>query len=308
MDADQRIINGNESQYTTQNEPVTVDIVEELDVIKISDTEYRSKVPLKKPGPRVRGVYGGAFASQAILVAVRSSPPNFKPNAIHTFFAKKGLPDVLVTWKVQNISTGKTFANRSIQAIQNGEVRFTANVSLTTKNESSGDSITEKSLSFQGQRTSELENYTDVDQLKGYDVPDVHLSIRDFDEYESKDIYSYIIKYGINHKEKVLPIPPEFKYVAFTWITDWMSLNYAFVSRGQKVQINFNVSLDHSIYFHDDDFDATQWTGICLKTPIYLHNRCLIICELYNESGKHVASVVQERLFVTKPVEPKANL
>ncbi|KAI5951863.1 hypothetical protein KGF54_004938 [Candida jiufengensis] len=307
MDADQNIINPNQV-YKNETFP-PVDIVSELDVIKISDNEYRSVAPLRKPGPRVRGVYGGALCAQSLVVAAARFPnSSFKPNSIHTFFAKKGLPDVLVTWKVQDISIGKSFANISLQAIQNEEIVFTANVSLTSKNTDADDlKLTNKPFSFQSSRQSELEHYN-VDNLKGYDVANVHLSVRDFDEYESKDVYSYIIKYGLYKKEEVLPIPEKFKYAALAWITDWMSLDYAFRTKGHRVKINFNVSLDHIVYFHDDDFDATQWTGICLRAPILSHNRCLIICELFNESGKHVASVVQERLFVTEAIEPKANL
>ena len=287
-------------------EPKTeVDFASEIDVEKISDTEYRGKLPLRKPYETRHGAYGGALCSQAILVAMRSVPSHFKPHAIHSYFTKGVHEESVKEWKVQKISDGKTFANRIVLGCQEGQVVFTANISLTTKNVSKPRDDGLVPFSYQNKPPPELIHY-DISQLKGIANPNLHITLREPPKSKVDDVYPYLIKFGIPECETVLPVPEEYKYALFTWITDWMFLSRAFAAGvGMRVKADFDVSLDHTIYFHDDDLDATKWVGISMRPTRSEHGRTLMACDLFNNKGKHVASVVQERLFLVKPT---ANL
>lgn len=284
-----------QNQQLQRQQLVEVDITKDLDVEKLSETHYRGIKPLSKPHPTRRGVYGGALCAQAVLVAIRSSPEGFMPNAMHTFFTRAASEDSVIDWKVEKISDGRSFANRSISAIQNGKVVFTANISLTTKNTTK---LGPGPKPFTYQTTPEPEladpSLTEMDNLGN---PNLHMGVKYPLIPQSENVFPYFIKYGIDGLEKVKPMTLEYKYAAFTWITDWMDIERVLDIMGHQIKGTFNVSLDHSVYFHDDDIDPTHWTAVSFKTTRLSHDRALLVCELYNDKNVQVATVVQERLF-----------
>lgn len=68
---------------------------------------------------------------------------------------------------------------------------------------------------------------------------------------------------------------------------------------GYQGKPQFNASLDHSVYFHDDDFDVTKWCTTFMKVSRICNDRALIKAEIYSNNGLHIASIVQERLWIT---------
>ena len=299
------IIDPSKQQVPRVEPKVVVDFASEIDVEKISETEYRGKLPLRKPLVERHGAYGGALCSQAILVAMRSVPSEFKPHAIHSYFTKGVNEESVIEWKVQMISQGKTYANRIVLGCQDNQVVFTASISLTTKNVTKPRDDGLVPFSYQNEAPRELLHY-DISKLKGIANPNLHITLRETPKSKVDDVYPYLIKFGIPECETVLPVPEEYKYSLFTWITDWMFLSKAFAAGiGKRVKAEFDVSLDHTIYFHDDDLDGTKWVGVSMRPGRSEHGRTMMACDLYNEKGKQIATVVQERLFIVKPT---ANL
>ena len=127
------------TKYTTMNnenfvrgEPV--DVQEEFGVIDKGNGHYIGKKPLIKPIHYAPGAYGGSLAGQAVLVAMKSVPPEFKPHSLHSFFVRAATTDIPVEWHVDNISSGKSFCNRAVKGLQRGKIVYFANISLTKKN------------------------------------------------------------------------------------------------------------------------------------------------------------------------------
>ncbi|KAI5968860.1 hypothetical protein CANMA_002034 [Candida margitis] len=112
----------------------TVDVKEEFGVIDKGDDKYVGKKPLVKPIHIAPGVYGGNLAGQALLVAMKSTEPEFKPHSLHSFFVRAATDESPIEWEVERISSGKTFCNRAVKGFQNGKIVFFANISLTKKN------------------------------------------------------------------------------------------------------------------------------------------------------------------------------
>ena len=62
-------------------------------------------------------------------------------------------------------------------------------------------------------------------------------------------------------------------------------------------QANYwSVSLDHIIYFHDDDFDSTKWMGVTTNPIRLVNKRAVCEAEIYNDKGVHVATCFQEAI------------
>lgn len=70
----------------------------------------------------------------------------------------------------------------------------------------------------------------------------------------------------------------------------------------------FAVSLDHVMYFHDTDFDCTEWMGYSFKAVRMQNDRVLMEAQMYNKKGDHVASIFQEVLVQLHGLEATAKL
>lgn len=80
------------------------------------------------------------------------------------------------------------------------------------------------------------------------------------------------------------------------------------VSEATRLLNFFRVSLDHSLYFHDLDFDPTDWLFLEFKFARMSNDRVLCKCYFFSRDGRHVCSVVQEALvFLTPTIMDKAN-
>ncbi|EMG50636.1 Acyl-CoA thioesterase Tes4p, putative [Candida maltosa Xu316] len=289
---------------TTVNDLPLTDISSVFNVKQIDTHKYIGVKPLTKQYPSYRGVFGGNLVGQSILVAIRSAPTGFQPNAIHSYFVRAVSDETPVEWKVDETSNGRTFANRAIRGLQNGKVVFTANISLTSKN-STKDAITKTGqapLKFQRQAGAEFQYFPNNIAKCPILInnPNIHNTVRVFTKVESRDEYPFLMKYGDEFRERIVGWNQDYQYVALSAISDWIRLENVFANMGMETDVAFNVSLDHSIHFHDNDFDASKYLFYAVKATRLSHDRVLINGQVFNEKGVHVASVSQERLFVLK--------
>lgn len=107
---------------------------------------------------------------------------------------------------------------------------------------------------------------------------------------------------------------PAFQFVGLGVLLDSLFLTrLARVLRISTVNLSktghyFSVSLDHVIYFHDSEFDCTQWVAFGFKAVRLTNNRVLLEAEMYNEAGQHVATIIQEGLVHFNGLEKLAHL
>lgn len=292
------------TDLTTTHQLPYVDIASVFDVKQIETYKYRGIKPLQKQSSLHRGVFGGNFVAQSLLVAIRSAPHGFQPHTIHSYFVRAGDDRTPIEWEVDEISNGRTFANRAIRGFQNGKVVFTANVSLTSKN--SAKDIAKKTsttpLIYQKEVDSEYHDLRNsITKCPLFlENANAHFTVRTFPINLSRDIYAFLLRFGAESKETIVGLSTEYQYVALATISDFVRLEEVFKSMGVEVDVSFNVSLDHSIYFHDNDFDATKWSTYLVEVTRWSHDRVMIVGKIYNDKGIHVASISQERLFVSK--------
>lgn len=127
----------------------------------------------------------------------------------------------------------------------------------------------------------------------------------------SERVLSFFVRLG---DDDVTITDPAFQFVGLAIISDSLFLTrLARLLRISTVNLNemahyYSVSLDHVIYFHDDDFDATKWMAYGFKALRCANNRVLLEAEMYNEAGLHVATVIQEGLVHFNGLEESAKL
>lgn len=305
-----------------------------LDIRTIGPDHYEGIRPLAKPSPHSRGVYGGNLCGQAILAAMQTVDDDFVPHSLHSYFIAAGDDTKVCTYKVERVSTGRNFANRLVRLYQDDKLCYMVMISLTKRN-----SINKAKEQFEagtGARPFEYQlppgtefSTANLDQLPVYGRDPNHLIehklTKKFTDINEKD---ELMKTPSERKLDFfirlhdLPLDTKFRYAAMGLVTD--SLYLTSVSRilhlpreqgkplgtsGGNNNHFFSVSLDHSIYFHDDDFDPTNWLYFQYQSPRFSNNRVLFTGGYYNRKGKLVATIVQEGLlFFKDDSELKAKL
>lgn len=324
------IENISEANYP-QNQ--AIDLESEFGVEKIGINLYRGKRPIPKPDRRSRGAYGGYIAGQALLVAIRSCPEEFRPHLFHSYFIKAVNDKEPLEWRVEETSNGRNFANRSLQAFQAGELVYTASASLTKKNSAkkTEEATGVKPFEFQAKRHEWFDKHKIEDlpvanpssSLLIYHkfFPEV-VSLEASKEEEARPAadrkLSWYFKWGINnedgHHQPLVNLNSEYQYVGMAALTDAVYLNRLLrilrVDDADHTQLvhYFSVSLDHSMYFHDEDLDVGQWNSFTCRCIRFSHNRVLFEGQIYNHKGVQVASFVQEGLVQLNGLEAGAKL
>lgn len=129
---------------------------------------------------------------------------------------------------------------------------------------------------------------------------------------------SWYFKWGIENEgdfhQPLANLDSKYQYVGMASLTDTVYLTRLLrilriedADHSQFIHY-FSVSLDHTIYFHDDDFDVTKWMSFTFKVTRFSHNRALCQGEVYNDKGVHVATIVQEGLVMLNGLEEGAKL
>ena len=98
---------------------------------------------------------------------------------------------------------------------------------------------------------------------------------------------SALVRWGIDNEQgfnqPLVNLNKSFQYVGLANITDGLYLGT--LNRILRINdlnlderaINYqSLSLDHIIYFHDDDFDVTKWMDMSYRCTKLTHNRVLL--------------------------------
>lgn len=318
-----------------------------FEVEKSGPNTFRGNLPLAKPNPKTRGAYGGNIAGQALLVGLKTIPAGFSPNSYHSLFVKAVLDLAPLTWEVDENSNGKNFCSRTVRGLQDGKIKYVAEISFTKNNslkqaeidhqeylerkriggeekedEDEGENLIQKPFYFLTPYPDWLKESNQHNLVHGKEDSSLfldHLFPRQLvtlkgTEYEedlpiTERRMSYLARIGDGTMKLE---DPNLQFVAAAVISDAVFLTrLARVFRVPKVDLKysipyFSVSLDHQMYFHDTEFDCTQWIGFAFRVVRFVNNRVLLEAEMYNSDGQHFATILQEGLVhLNGLLEPK---
>ncbi|KAK3209312.1 hypothetical protein GRF29_69g1432883 [Pseudopithomyces chartarum] len=113
-----------------------------LELTQLSDIDpnlFTNSRPLWHP-PGARGIFGGAAIAQTLSAAQKTVQPDFTVHSMHCYFVLAGDSEIPIIYHVEKVRSGKSFATRTVQARQRGNVIFTTTISFVRQN-SAGDKI-----------------------------------------------------------------------------------------------------------------------------------------------------------------------
>lgn len=286
--------------------------------------------------------YSGYLVGQALTVAIKASPEGFAPHSLNSLFTKSLDPTKVITWEIDEINDGNSFVNRSIRALQNEKIVYLANVSLTKRNslkkanekyqeylqlKESKDGLDEDEIEpvkrpfgFQTPSPKWLKQYTPEDSKLVITRLDEIIELRQPPQFNDLKVsksernvpitnrkLSLFAKWNLHPSDKTL------NYFGLATISDSVMLNslrrILRIDDTKTGYTNRSIRrLDHVIYFHDVDFDPSNWVSFSFNLVRFANNRALLEGEIFNDQGVHVCTVFQEGLVSLSDVELRARL
>lgn len=305
---------------------------EKFSLSKIAESdgvvEYVGNYHLEPFREDARGTYGGEFVAQSLAAAWESVPcREFDIHSLHSYFLKAGLIDSVMRFEVSVTSQGQNYCNRLVKCYQlhTNSLCYVLMASFTRNNNIKKRKEIFDALEEDTKRHARTKvpfeflrkpHYT---FLKYKDAVDKLLHL----EHTNGNITHIILKETWKGDDAELAIDPASReFGLFCKVNDNVAqakdphrahmVDFAFLSDSfylstiQRAVFStldyskdfFKVSLDHTVYYHDTDFDPTQWMFMDYKFMRLSNDRALVICQFFTMDQRLVATVLQEAMVL----------
>ncbi|EKM60858.1 uncharacterized protein PHACADRAFT_247055 [Phanerochaete carnosa HHB-10118-sp] len=298
-----------------------------LEVERLDVNLYRSKhlwVPR-----RARGVFGGQVISQALVAAGNCVAPEYALHSFHCYFLLSAAPTPIL-YHVDRVREGRSYATRAVRAQQNGKTIFIMLCSfqrpepwqVVAQQPPPPDVPSPDQCEFVYEHNERL--------LK---APDLRPGVRNYlQSYvdERRQSFLSIKRAGVRSSDdgptywlywfKVNGMPQcgkAFQKCILSYISDSHFIGAARSTAGLdslksgRQKLGMMSSLDHSIFFYNDDFDCGNWLLYVIHSPSVCSGRGVAHGRMYTREGKLVAVMTQEGVVradirdPSKPSKPK---
>ena len=247
------------------------------------------------PGGRV---FGGQVLAQSLVAAIRTIPDDRPVHSTHGYFLRPGDAEQPITFSVDRIHDGRSFATRRTQAYQGGKPILSMIASFQTEDEG---------LEHQVEMPAGLPDPeslpTTADALAGVDHPVAKFwsDRRAFDIRHVEEPVYFGETERATHQAVwmraigTLPDDRNLHRAALAYASDYAILEpvlrahgLAWGHPGLKA-----ASLDHAMWFHRFG-RVDQWLLYTQESPTATGGRGLSLARVFTQDGRLVASVAQE--------------
>ena len=275
-----------------------------LDVLELSSTDARTTEDIFVGDSHWMAfgrVFGGQVMAQAAVAAQRSMEPGRHIHSMHGYFLRPGDVSKTITFAVDRIHDGRSFATRRTQAYQEGLPILSMIASFQT------DDGGPEAQSPMPKGMPAPEDVPHISEsLRGFDHPlaDHWDRGRPFDfrhiegplwaPNERFDPESGLMHVWVKAKRE-LPDDDDLHRAALAYMSDTVILEpilrrhgVTWLTPGIKV-----ASLDHAIWWHRP-VRVDEWLLLRMHTTSSGGGRGLAHCRVFDQEGTHVASFAQE--------------
>lgn len=249
-------------------------------------------------------VFGGHFVAQALAAAQQTVPEELGAHSLHGYFIKSGDERKPVTYEVQRIRDGRSFAARRVDAMQDGRTVFTLTASF--QREEVGpehQDVMPKTVGPDG-------------LLSQVQIARKYMDTRPDAAREQMSLGRVVEIRPVDHVDILNPEPtpplrcvwyrtigklpdrPALHRAMLAYISDLHLLSTAmrphalnWITSGVQ-----STSLDHAVWFHRP-FRIDEWVLFVMDSPSASGARGFSQGRFFSEDGSLVASVSQEGLI-----------
>lgn len=277
------------------------ELINLLTLEKINSTTFQGQ-NYKTPWERV---FGGQVLAQALHAAYQTVPKDRYAHSMHGYFILTGDIHEPIRYEVDITRDGGSFSTRRVRAIQNGKDIFVMASSFQLRQDGFDHQITmpnvlppEVLLPDEDQLISLKETNPSLYRRLTAIYPNP-IEFRSVENVHSK----YLVHpqpfrnvWMKSHDEIELDLPMQQQILAYA--SDFKLLGTSALPHLQKADESklFFASLDHAIWFHRD-FRIDDWLLYSMDSPSASNARGFSRGNIFNRSGKLIASVVQEGLI-----------
>lgn len=266
-----------------------------LELTRTGDDVFFGRHPRKNP---VR-TFGGQLMAQAFTAASRTVGHDLPPSALSVHFIAGGDPAHDIEFRVVRLRDERRFANRRVDAMQDGKLLATALVSYLA----GGHGLEHNS---HAPAVPEPHTLPTIDELLvGYEevVPHFANAMRPIEwRYTNDPAWVMRDKGDRLDRNRVwmtasgnMPDDPVLHTAAMVYSSDTTVLDSIITTHGLSWGWDriFAVTINHSVWFHRQ-VDFSDWVLYSTASPVAAESRGLGMGHFFNRAGKVVATVAQE--------------
>ncbi|KAJ3531260.1 hypothetical protein NM688_g7599 [Phlebia brevispora] len=278
-----RPFTGKMAEYSNQVESRAP--ADALEVEQLDYNLYRSKrlwIPF-----RSRGVFGGQVISQAVVSATNCVNPAYGLHSLHCYFLLSASPAIPILYHVDRVRDGRSYATRAVRAVQKGRTIFIMLCSFQRPEPwqpivqwpMPGNISPPEQCPYVYERAELQAAEPGIDaKLKAYLLDYVN---------ERKKSFLVVKHAGVHtHSDGA-------KYISYCIGVASRTAGLDSTQTGPK-RLAMSSSLDHSIFFYNDDFDCGDWLLYVITAPSIKSGRGVVYGRMYTRDGKLVAVMTQE--------------
>ncbi len=261
--------------------PDPADVLLELLTLEELDTNlYRAGNPAE---PFMGHLYGGQVAAQALGAAARTVPDDRYPHSLHGYFLRAGRQDRPTIMAVDRDRDGGSFSARHVNALQDGEVIFSALASFH---------VDEEGIDYHVLGLPEVdapESLTEHERVGHnamFDLRNLAASVTD-----PRQVSRMWVR-----PRGTLPDDRVTRACVLTYVSD---MGWAFGAVPGNEGIG-GPSLDHAVWFHRS-IPVDQWMLLDLQPVSVAGARGVFIGTIHDRAGTLAASIAQEALLRSRP-------
>lgn len=231
------------------------------------------------------GLYGGHIVAQALRAAATSVDPAFHPHSLRAYFIRPGDPADPVRYEIDRIRNGRSFCTRRVVARQAAGAILNLEASFQLPEETgSVQTFHLDPVPMPGELAND--SWTDLFERRFVPGTDERGRVRAW--FRMAD-----------------PVgeDPLLHACALAYVSDDLPTDAAFrikpygdLPEEEVHQHVFNVSLDHTIWFHRP-FRADEWLLHDFSCHGFSGARALAIGHVFTADGVHAATIAQEVLL-----------
>ncbi|MDY6050190.1 MAG: acyl-CoA thioesterase II [Corynebacterium sp.] len=236
--------------------------------------------------------FGGQIAAQALVAATKTVDRLFKVNSLHGYFLGAGEPRDHTLFLVERNRDGRSFASRTVNAVQHGKTIFTMQASFNIGG-AAGIEHFDRMRETPGPdevKPGPLDGMTDTYRalLEEWSDWDIRIVPQDVYSHNPYTASQQLVWFRSNAD---LPADPMYHVCTLAYMSDMTLLQTALVPHpGLEVQ---EASLDHAMWFLRP-FRADEWLLYDQVSPSAADGRALSYGKVYDQEGRLVAAVMQE--------------
>ncbi len=280
-------------------------LLEALHLEQIEENIYRG-ASHSTGGKRV---FGGQVLAQALKAATLTVPKDRIVHSLHGYFILPGDVKKPIIYDVDRIRDGGSFTTRRVVAIQNGRAIFNSSASFQIREEGLDHQIAMPNVPH----PDNLMNAEGLAEAYKKHLPQevINSLLRprpiEFRPVEKPFFlnpgkgspYSHVWMRA-NGKMPADDVVAHRTVLAYA--SDYNLLSTALQPHGVTFSDLIAASLDHAMWFHRD-FNADEWLLYALDTPSASNARGFTRGNIFDQSGRLIASVTQEGLIRQRRAE-----